>query len=366
MIRAATLKNLDRILGPPLCRLLPQPPAHDGGGSMRQTLVIRPGGIGDGALLAPALKALKKRFPQSRLTMLAEQRNARVFQLVPAVDQVLRYDAPREFLAALRLRADLVIDTEQYHRLSAIVARLLGARVSIGFATNQRARLFHHAIPYSHDDYEIDSFLHLLTPLEIVAPAPSAPFLTVPRTAQARADQLLAARAGKPFVTIFPGASIPERRWGADRFAQVATTLHRQGYAIVVVGGREDNAAAAKIAEAAGGLNLAGQTSLAETAAIIAQSALLVSGDSGVLHLAAGLGTPTVSLFGPGIAKKWAPRGKRHIVINKELPCSPCTRFGYTPRCSKGALCLRQISVQEVTAAATALLAQTPRPSQNP
>jgi len=104
------------------------------------------------------------------------------------------------------------------------------------------------------------------------------------------------------------------------------------------------------------GLNLAGMTSLSESAAIIQKSSLLLSGDSGVLHIAVGLGVPTVSLFGPGRVKKWAPRGDRHIVINKELPCSPCTSFGTTPPCPNKTRCMSDITVDEVVNAVTMLL----------
>ncbi|MFH1027028.1 MAG: glycosyltransferase family 9 protein, partial [Pseudomonadota bacterium] len=103
-------------------------------------------------------------------------------------------------------------------------------------------------------------------------------------------------------------------------------------------------------------LNLAGKTSLQDTAAIMDRSALLVSGDSGVLHIAAGLGKPTVSLFGPGRSEKWAPQGDRHIVINRQLPCSPCTTFGTTPSCPRDAECLRSITPDEVANAVTMLL----------
>lgn len=351
------LKFLDRTLGRLAATILPHP-----GPITTQSpitiLLIRPGGIGDAVLLAPAIAALQEKFPEATITVLAEQRNAGVFALIPGVDRILRYDVPAEFLAALRLKPDLAIDTEQYHRLSAVVARLTGAKTLIGFATNERARLFHHAIPYSHDDYEAESFFHLLSPLGISpSPAMDVPFLSVPAATQTRVNHLLIALAGKPFVTIFPGASIPERRWDSDRFAEVAARLHHHGYGIVVVGGREDRASGESIVAAAGGQNLAGQTTLAETAAILAQSSLLVSGDSGVLHLGVGVGTPTVSLFGPGIAKKWAPRGPRHRVINQEFPCSPCTRFGYTARCSRRAACLRQITPAMVIEAAMALLA---------
>jgi ADP-heptose:LPS heptosyltransferase len=85
----------------------------------------------------------------------------------------------------------------------------------------------------------------------------------------------------------------------------------------------------------------------------------LLSGDSGVLHIAMGLGVPTVSLFGPGRAGKWAPRGERHIVINKGLSCSPCTTFGTTPPCPISAQCLNDITVDEVFNAVAVLLTAT-------
>jgi len=355
------MKQVDASLGRLLTFVLPSASESADCSAPRSILLIRPGGIGDAVLLAPAIGALKKTFPQAKLTVLAEKRNAGVFPLIPGVDQVLRYDVVREFKAALSLKPDLVIDTEQYHRLPAVVARLTGAAVRIGFATNERARLFHHAVPYSHDDYEADSFFHLLAPLGIKPPiAIDAAFLSIPAPAQNRANQLLAPLVGHPFIALFPGASIPERRWGADRFNQVAVRFAQQGYAIIVVGGGQDAATGDTILQAVGleGLNLAGRTTLIETAAILERATLLISGDSGVLHLGVGLGTPTVSLFGPGIAKKWAPRGRQHLVLNKHLTCSPCTRFGSTNPCPQHAICLQQITPEWVVEAASFLLAR--------
>lgn len=351
------VKHLDAWLGRLLTLLLPPSSDEAACSSPRLVLFIRPGGIGDAVLLAPALAAFKKKFPEAIHTVLAERRNAGVFPLISGVDQVWRYDVLSEFQAAFRLKPDLIIDTEQYHRLSAVVARLIGTATRIGFATNERARQFHHAIAYSHHDYEVDSFFHLLAPLGIRQPSSLvAPFLSVPALAQERARQLLAPLEGQPVIILFPGASIPERRWGEKRFCQVAIELGQRGYAIVVVGGREDAAAGATIIQAINGLNLAGCTTLAETAAVIEGAALLISGDSGVLHLGVGLGTPTVSLFGPGIAKKWAPRGPQHVVLNLHLPCSPCTRFGNTDRCQRQALCLQGLTVEMVLQAAFSLL----------
>lgn len=349
-MRIACLKYLDGVLGSALARLLPgatpREPAR-----LRRVLVIRPGGIGDALLLVPALAALKARYPEAELTVLAERRNAAAFRLAPAVDRVLCYDGRSGLCSALAGGYDVVIDTEQWHRLSAVLARLTGAPVSAGFATNERARLFTHPVHYSQDEYEAQSFLRLLEPLGIAMPQVAAPFLAVPEGAHARAERLLGELAEAPFVALFPGASIPERRWGASRFGELAGLLKEQGTAVLVVGGKVDAADGEAIVRGGRGLNLAGRTSLAETAAVLSRSALLFSGDSGVLHLAVGLGIPTVSLFGPGIEAKWGARGEAHTVLNRRLPCSPCTRFGTTPPCPIGARCLQEIGVPEVLAA---------------
>lgn len=355
-MRAKALKILDRLLGGVAVGLLPQPRKVVGGGG-GTVLFIRPGGIGDAILLVPAIRALKERTPEVTIDVLAERRNGGGFALVEGVRTVLLYDHPKELLSAIRGKYDVVIDTEQWHRLSAVVARLAARGATVGYPTNERRRVFSHPVPYSQDEYEVDSFLRLLEPLGVPRSAlPPSPFLDLPDVAVRRVGVLLETLGCRPYVTFFPGASIAERRWGRRNFADLARRVWKAGYGVVIVGGQEDRDDGAVIASAGAGLNLAGNCSLAESAAVIARSALLVSGDSGILHVGVGVGTPTVSLFGPGIAEKWAPRGERHVVLNKNLPCSPCTRFGCTPKCPIGGRCLQEITVDEVYAAVCDLL----------
>lgn len=350
------MKVLDAVLGRMAVSLLPVPAVHPVPDNIRSILVIRPGGIGDAVLLVPALQALKEKYPAAQITVLAEKRNSAVFSLCPVVDTILLYDRLSDLLQAVRGIYDVTIDSEQWHRLSAVIARMNGAPVLIGYATNERSRLFSHPVRYSHDDYEAVSFFNVLEPLGGHGRGMAERFLNPPEESAAVAAHLLADLGNAPFVTVFPGASIPERRWGADRFHQMAQWLSAFGLQIVVVGGNDDQQQGEAIAAGGSGLNLAGRTSLVETAAVIDRSALLVSGDSGVLHIAVGLGKPTVSLFGPGRSEKWAPRGDRHIVINKQLPCSPCTTYGTTPPCPQDARCLKDITVEEVTDAVMMLL----------
>lgn len=359
------LKKIDRMLGGIFVSLWPHllPPTapQTSPGSI---LLIRPGGIGDAVLLAPAIRVLRQQYPDAAIDILAERRNAGVFPLCPGIRAVYRYDVPAEFVDVLRCRYDIVIDTEQWHRLSAIVARLIRSPLKFGFATNERRRLFTHASEYSHERYEAHSFFDLLTHFGIPLPTTiNVPFLKVPAAADARTKELLSCLHGLRYVVIFPGASIAERRWGSERYRDVAAGVAAAGMAIVAVGAAGDSDdAAAIVADVPGAMNLAGQTSLVETAALVQGAALLVCGDSGLLHLAVGLGTPTVSLFGPGIARKWAPRGPGHRVINHERPCSPCTRFGTTPPCHHGVICLADITPREVLAAAMELLQGEEKP----
>lgn len=324
----------------------------------RKILFIRPGGIGDAVYLLRSIRAVKEKFPSCSITVLAEKRNAAIFSFSSAVSRVLLYDRVSDLLTVIRGGFDVVVDTEQWHRLSAVIARLTGAPLSVGFATNNRKKLFTHPIAYSHDTHESDSFLSLLSPFGISPEEAPSHLLDIPPDAVAAVEKKLAVLAGKTYIVLFPGASIPERRWGTSKFQELARRLHDRGVPVVVVGGRDDEIAGDAIVSAVDGLNLAGKTSLAETAAILAKSRLLVTGDSGVLHIAVELGVPTVSLFGPGIDKKWAPRDSRHIVLNKYLDCSPCTRFGYTPKCTIGARCIALITVADVENAIDRILVQ--------
>ncbi len=350
------LKKIDQIIGGLLADMLPASPVRDPDEPPKQILFIRPGGIGDAVLLVPVLQTISSACAAS-VDILAESRNCGIFELCPVVKAVYRYDKPAEFFTCIKKRYDLIIDTEQWHRLSAVIARMIRSRLKIGFATNNRKRLFSHTVSYSQQEYETFSFFRLLSPLGLPVPDRiHTPFLTPPDNANTKAEALLAPLDTERFVAVFPGASIAERRWGYKNFSTVSKELNRLNLPVVIIGGREDREAGEKILQNIQGINLPGKTSLAESAAVLARALLLISGDSGVLHMAAGLDIPTVSLFGPGIAEKWAPRGRKHMVINHHLECSPCTCFGYTNPCHRHARCIQDITPHEVMDAVLSLI----------
>lgn len=353
------LKRLDNSLGPLLVKFYATFPKKILKSALwpREILVIRPGGIGDAILLLPALDVLHNHFSKTSIYILAERRNAGIFECIPYIKRVFLYDRGLEMYWAMKRDYDLVIDTEQWHRLSAIVAYLTRAPMRIGFSTNERRELFTHPIAYSHKDYEVFSFLRLLEPLMVKIKMdlqrPFLPFINTKRRLNKDAT----------WVAIFPGASIKERKWPKERFKEIVKWLNKEGVKIVIVGGKEDK----KLGDFIIGdnklnLNLVGRLSLHQTASVLTQVKLLLTTDSGVMHLAMAVGTPVVALFGPGIEDKWAPKDKRSIIINKHLPCSPCTCFGYTPPCPYNARCMRKISINEVKEAICEILAKA---SQN-
>jgi lipopolysaccharide heptosyltransferase II len=360
MIKIRILKKLDSIFGPLFvavsARLLI--PAKGLKKAINSILFIRPGGIGDAVLLIPAIQALRKKFPQATIHILSEKRNSAVFALYPDIQKVYHYDRPIELLTAICSNYDVVIDTEQWHRLSALVARAVKAPQSIGFATNERKKLFTHRVPYSHDIPETISFLNLIEPLVgDVSYDPCMPFLNVPEKSAEKIELLLKPLSSSKIVSLFPGGSIREKRWGGDRFHRTAEPLSEQGYGIVVVGGKDNAREGETIIQGIpGSLNLCGKLSLPETAAVLKRSSLLITGDSGIMHIGYGLGVKIVALFGPGNDKKWAPLGKRCTVITKNLACSPCSSYGYTKRCRDHAACMSGITVEEVVHEALVLL----------
>jgi ADP-heptose:LPS heptosyltransferase len=351
------IKLVDRWFGRLLVRLLPRPalPCSERL-DCRSVLLIRPGGIGDALLLSVSVAVLRARFPTAAIDILAEQRNAGAFALMPELREVFAYDRPAGLISVLKRRYDVTIDTEQWHRLSAVVCRLVRSDWKIGFASNERARLFTHPIGYALDRYEVESFLDLLAPLEICDADPSPPnALDVPEVARQQAAELLRSVEQKPLLALFAGASIPEKRWAVENFRKVIDWCLAENLAVTMVGGVNDAVINEEIAAGRPVLNLAGRTSLVGTAAILERAGCLVSGDSGVLHLAVGLGRPTVSLFGPSSTSKWAPRGEQHITLLK-ADCSPCSQYGYTPECPHGVRCMSEISVSDVTAAISRLM----------
>ena len=285
---------------------------------------------------------------------MAENRNAGIFKSCKYIENLYLYDDLKNpgLFKALNNRYDVVIDTEQWHRLSSVVAYITRAPVRVGFATNKREALFSNTVEYRQDDYEAISFINLIkefTGKEYKFDKNEA-FLGTDGVPGNR-DYIDYRKNHKTVVGIFSGATVKERKWGANNYSLVAEKLLENNIGVVLLGGKtdmKDSAHLERFLSQSDFLNLIGKTALDETINIISNLDLLISADSGLMHIACGVGTKTVSLFGAGIQEKWAPQGIASQVLNKNLSCSPCTSFGYTPNCPYNVRCLSEINVDEV------------------
>ena len=244
---------------------------------------------------------------------------------------------------------------------SALMLQLGGVGERRGSDTDRRRILLTDAVPLDR----IRGRPRVLSYIELVtgsAPErPPAPSLQV--TEELRETWWRIAGVPKqPIVGIFPGSNAPSRRWEPRRFAELAQALSADGHRVVVFGGPSELAITAEVA-GAHAMDLGGRTSLAVLAAALGECQILVSNDSGPLHLAAAVGTRTLSLLGAGDPRETGVIGAAHTLLrHPELPCVPCVR-NECPRRGAGYVlpearleCLQLIAVPDVLSAARAML----------
>lgn len=333
----------------------------------RSIVIVKLSAIGDVLHGVPVAVALRRAFPEARIGWAIEGRAADVLADHPAVDHVFRL--PRGWLkspsAVWSLRRqfhsfapDVTIDLQGLLK-SGVASWLSGARMRIGFA--QPASREHAWLAYTNRvrpvaTHVVDRNCDLLVSLGI---RESRPTFDMPRwpVSRARVLQWVAGLGlGEVPVLINPGAGWASKRWPADRFAAVARGLHqRHGLrSLVVWGGNAELKAAEQIvAESDGAALLAPATSLQDLGELCRLARMMISSDTGPLHLAAAVGTPCVGLFGPVPASRNGPYGRQHICVEPPAEARPSWDDRKTDTVSMAA-----IDVDRVIDAAESLLSR--------
>lgn len=362
------LKLLDATLGWFLCwttgtfrhllrsnTTLPTPPSSH---TPTRLLIIRPGGMGDMILLLPTLTALRKRFPTITLDLICEKRNRDVLNLAHPPDHILLYDSSplRLLIHLLRHRYDAVIDTEQFHYFSALMAILARAPIRIGFKISPgRNLLYTHLVNYELEGYEANQFMALLRPFGLAEPAVVEGALRAGAELPGALVALLSATPGARLITLHVGSTTRYKQWPDGRYGELLRTVGQDPRLVfVILGSKADRRQSERVATQSKlgqrVLSLAGRLTMAETAAVLARSSLYIGGDSGLTHMAVALVIPTVTLFGPSDSQKWGARSKLHAIVKQPPPCAPCFIFGYHKFCHSIA-CMNNITVDDVAAA---------------
>lgn len=307
---------------------------------VRKIAVLRANAIGDYIFCLPALESLKAAYPDAEVVLLGDTWHARDLDGRPGpVDRVLVAPAvtgvreprtgeptPGESFARARAECfDLAVQMHGGGRHSNPVVKALGARVTAGLRTPDALPL-DREVPYLYQQPEVFRYLE-------VAEVLGAPPVTYrPRFPVGDADlaeaEAVAGPPPRPRVAVHPGATDPRRRWPAARFAEVADALSDAGAQVVITGGPDDRELVAEVAEAARRpvTPLAAELSLGGLAGLYAGCALVVGNDTGPLHLAEAVGTPTVGLYWPGNMINCAPVDRTHHrpIVSWNLHCPVC------------------------------------------
>lgn len=315
----------------------------------RHVLLIRPGGIGDAALMLPLLRRFRS--VGAEVDVLCMARNRGVFELFHShgyVRETFLMEQLAGVRAARRQQYDCVLDTEQWFYGSCVLACLLHRKALVGFDTNERRNLCDHFVHYSQEDYEAQSFLNLLAPLG-------------ERTELALADLRLEPTAGPAMmpqgrlIALALGASVPARLIPEATGRELVQRISSAFDQVVLIGSNSDRRWSVRLKDAAANVvNTCGTTTLAQTVGLLQKCECFAGTDSGPLHLAVLAGVPRiVGIFGPGIHRKWAHPGLIRVVRRNDLPCSPCGygRFSQIPPCPYGFTCIGGLSPQRIAAA---------------
>ena len=317
-------------------------------------LVVRFSAIGDILLTTPLLRAIRTRHPGARISVLTKQSYVPLLSHNPHVSEVLAV-APEDGLPAIaeRIRAvrySHLLDLHGSLRSRALRRLAPGDWKSYDKRGLERGLL----ILTKWDRYRADvpvaeRYFEAAKELE-VEPDGGPPDFFISEEADCRAgERLVALDLGgeRPIVAIAPGAAHATKRWPIEHWVELIGRITLTGADVAILGGPDDTHATGIIVDAAGPnvASLAGQLGLQETGAVIRRSEVLISGDTGVMHMATGVGTPVVALFGP-TARQFGffPYRSPSRVVELALPCRPCSAHG-SRRCPLGHHhCLRQIT----------------------
>jgi len=327
--------------------------------SVKNILVITQKRIGDTVVSIPALRAIRQSLPQSHIFLFANVYIRDILERIDKFDQIIEnkpgltlFKKAKKIREVSKSSYDLAIDlTCDYTLEGALLSFLSRAKFRVGYNTFGRGFLFHKSIPHKIQSIPMTDEI-----LEIVR---SIGLDTQDKSLKITADDLAQKEVRQFFVEhtvaeedlligIHPGGHYTTQRWFSDRFADLADKLsERYRIKVILIGGPQESEIVHQIEKhmqntSAIYLNYPIRNLLA----IIQACHLLVCNNSGPLHLATALGTPTVSFMGPTLPERWWPQGENHVVLRKDLSCMPCNE-GICKQKGKTIECLKLITVEE-------------------
>jgi len=348
---------------------------------IKNILLIQLGDIGDAVLSLPSIRALRENFPDARLIVAVREKVRELIADCPWANGVISINQEKRslleevqyqkrfFTHLRRFHFDLSINLRLGDR-SAILSFLAGARQRISFYAHDgriwQNRLSTHLnlLDYEVGQYVADYYSSLLAAYN-VKPQYPLPQLEVPVEKLKQAEALFAEEQvppNRPMIALQPFSLWHYKELATPKYIDLIRQITSEyGLPVSIVGSPDERARASAIAKNCGPevYNLVGKTSIGMLAAVLKACTLFIGVDSAGMHIAAAVGTPTVSIFGPSAPASWAPRGPEHLVVQHNLPCVPCRQKGCDGK--EQSRCLDDLTVAEVMSAVATQLEKLQR-----
>ncbi len=328
-------------------------------------LVTRTDRIGDLVLSTPVFRELRKKFPKAYLACMTFLENREIVQGNPDLNQVILYDKKgserglwgnwRFARRLAREKFDAVIHLHSTNRVH-LVAWLAGIPARVGWKRKCAWTLTHarEDIKREGKKHEAEYNFDLLEFLGVSCPSELITHFPLSDRARRSLEELcrhLKLGNDRPWIVLGPGASCPSKRWPAEKFSNLIDRLNQTYQAhFILIGARRDRELAAGIQTMTSVpvFDLTGRLSLSMLGWLMKEASLLISNDSGPVHVASAVGTPVISIFGRkqgGLSpSRWKPLGRNSAVVWKDAGCTECLAH----RCQKHFQCLEAVTVEDV------------------
>ncbi|HKY71414.1 MAG TPA: lipopolysaccharide heptosyltransferase II [Nitrospira sp.] len=343
--------------------------------TVQQLLARGPNWLGDAVMCEPALKGLRRLFPQASITLLVKPLVAELFESHPAIDRIFLYEDKGRHAGPAgkwRLARDLrregfdlaVLFQNAFE--AALLTTLAGIRRRYGYATDGRSFLLSE--PVMTPDrrapvHQVDYYWNMLAPLGLAGHPGQPELFLSPDEERSMAERLarVGITADDVVIGINPGSTYGgAKRWFPDRFAESTERLCRRVSddgrrpAVVVIGAKGEEPLGREIASRLSvcSVVLSGATTIRELMAVVKRCALLVTNDTGPMHIASALRVPVVAVFGPTDWRSTSPCGEDHALLRHPVDCAPCM----LRECPIDHRCMTGVTVEQVYAAGIKLI----------
>lgn len=349
------MKKLDRYIGCPLVYVLghlrkknsfPVLP------SQPRILLLKTAAIGDTILMEAIIHEIKSAYPQSSITFVCSKSNIAMVKMLPDIDEVILFQMKKPFISLCQISKmdtfDLLLDFGPWPRINSVISYFAPARFKIGFERKNMYRHYVYDAPVEHRDdlHEMDNYRNILRRAKIKINGYN-PCLPVEQ------KKILPYKDYIVFHMFPGGSSVLLRSWSDENWLALGHELQkRYECPIIFAGGPEDTAKAEQMAdlfekEGISASSVAAKYPLSQMPSLLGQAKMVISVNTGIMHMSAAVGVPLIALHGATSDLRWGPLSDKAIVVKSGENCQPCISLGFESHC-QNPKCMEHITVDMV------------------